>query len=96
MGRKRTQLIFEYNAHLAHHCKCLTCGTEDQDEFTDFDRLRSPRVHCCRCKAVRAAKKRQGEERAVRAKEKTRMIPILPGEMALEHWKDRTGYEVCV
>lgn len=29
-------------------------------------------------------------------KEKTRMIPILPGEMALEHWKDRTGYEVCV
>jgi hypothetical protein len=32
----------------------------------------------------------------VRAKEKTRMIPILPGEMALEHWKDRTGYEVCV
>lgn len=96
MGRKRRQLIFEHNAHLAYHCKCLTCGTEDQEEFTDFDRLRSARVHCAACKAVKAAKKRQGAERATRIKEKTLKIPILPGEMALAHWKPETGYLLYV
>ena len=26
MGRKRTQLIFEHNAHLAHHCNVSPAG----------------------------------------------------------------------